>query len=231
MFMVPQCILSLTRTTVVPGSCFRTDRIQCSHGNQTVDSVDSHFVLICTVSVVVFLIRTVLLAVYPPLGSGWPCRTSGSQHMGLLLIWPLLLLHWTLVPAPKDTIEPHAREYHSWGVTHTKLLPLLKEHFDEEVFGLGCVLHVMFIGLYWRPLLRCTKLREWLNEWDLKSSRKQSHTFLTIVRPIEDIQKRFPNAGAGVMRDLLRETFGIRVPKYFSPSFHYFSHLIISTGS
>ena len=47
----------------------------------------------------------------------------------------------------------------------------------------------------------------------LESSKKQAHTFDTISQPIEQIQKWFPNAGAGVMQDQLRAAFGMRVPK------------------
>ena len=53
----------------------------------------------------------------------------------------------TLVPAPKDDVEPHARKYHRWGVPHTKLLVLLKNHFDTEKFGLGYMFYIAFVGL------------------------------------------------------------------------------------
>jgi hypothetical protein len=45
-----------------------------------------------------------------------------------------------LVPAPKVDIEPLAREYHSWGVTHRKMVVLLEENYDTEKYGLGHVL-------------------------------------------------------------------------------------------
>ena len=40
-------------------------------------------------------------------------------------------------------LEPHAWLYHSWGVTHAKLLEMLREHFDTEKFGLGYVLQYL----------------------------------------------------------------------------------------
>ena len=50
--------------------------------------------------------------------------------------------------APKKLIEPFAREFHSWGVTHKKLLPMLKEEFDTERFGLGYVKCYSFSAVF-----------------------------------------------------------------------------------
>ena len=46
--------------------------------------------------------------------------------------------------APKEEMEVHAREYHSWGRPHTKILESLHKHFDTAKYGLGYVLWVTF---------------------------------------------------------------------------------------
>jgi hypothetical protein len=45
-----------------------------------------------------------------------------------------------LVPAPKEVIEPLARELHAWGVTHRKMVDLLGNYYGKEKYGLGYVL-------------------------------------------------------------------------------------------
>jgi len=63
---------------------------------------------------------------------------------------------------------------------------------------------------------RKTKLKEWLKEWGLKSTKAQGHTFKTIAGPVQKIQKQFPTAGAATMRDHLRQKYDMRVPRYVS---------------
>ena len=41
--------------------------------------------------------------------------------------------------APLELIEEHIRRYHEQGFSFDKMVPLLKKHFDQEVYGLGCV--------------------------------------------------------------------------------------------
>ena len=60
---------------------------------------------------------------------------------------------------------------------------------------------------------RLTKLKVWLKEWGLKSSRAQAHTSETVSGPIQKIQKQFPTTGAEIMRHHLHQKFQIRVPR------------------
>ena len=58
-----------------------------------------------------------------------------------------------------------------------------------------------------------TALKAWLKEWGLMSAKKQAHTFASINGPIQQLRKEFPTAGSKIMRDHLRVTYGMRVPK------------------
>ena len=41
--------------------------------------------------------------------------------------------------APKEDMEIWVRQFHSWGSTNPKILELLRQRYDTEVYGLGYV--------------------------------------------------------------------------------------------
>ena len=103
-------------------------------------------------SVIMFLplspsINATSLALLPPpeVYSTMPNQWKPTCMYTICLI-PAITWYWTLIPVPKGDIEPHAWEYHSWGVLHSKLLRLLENHFDTKKFGLGYMLFILFTG-------------------------------------------------------------------------------------
>jgi hypothetical protein len=49
--------------------------------------------------------------------------------------------------------------------------------------------------------------------WGLFGAIKQAHTFETIEAPLQELRRKFPNAGAAAIRDHLRNIYGIRVAR------------------
>ena len=47
----------------------------------------------------------------------------------------------------------------------------------------------------------------------LKSARSEGHTSDTIATPISQLRKRYPNAGAEVLRTFLRTDYDMRVSR------------------
>ena len=121
--------------------------------------------------------------------------------------------------APKEEAEVWIRQYHSWHYSNPQILLALRQHFDmDKTYGLGSVTRSIA-----RDTTNCkhrkrrkTKLKMWLREWGLKSTKAQGHTFETISGPIQKLRKKFPTAGAQAMRDRLRLDYDMRVPRYAS---------------
>ena len=68
-------------------------------------------------------------------------------------------------------------------------------------------------------------------KWGLQSSRKQAHTFDSVTEPIRELQRQFPNSGAGTMKEWLQVTTGMRVPKYFIYILCFLSRFMVNTGN
>lgn len=117
--------------------------------------------------------------------------------------------------APLPLVETHIRRFHTQSVSFEKMVPLLKKHYDTDVYSLGYV----FL-LFYSPLLahinwalRKTKLKKYAKDLGLTSARSQGHTSDSIAGPIADLRVMYPNAGAELLRTLLRNTFDMRVSK------------------
>jgi len=70
----------------------------------------------------------------------------------------------------------------------------------------------LFNVLIWT--FRKTKLKMYVKNLGLSSTCSQGHTFETIARPIADLKKVYPDAGAEVLWIKLRNSFDIHVSRY-----------------
>lgn len=61
---------------------------------------------------------------------------------------------------------------------------------------------------------RETTLKKWLKEWGLKGCRVQAHTKQSIAGPVTELRRQFPTAGAGSIRNHLRQRYNIHVSEY-----------------
>jgi hypothetical protein len=117
--------------------------------------------------------------------------------------------------APLDLVEVHIRSLYSQGVTYEKMVPLLRKHYDTNSYGLG------YVSFSFSPLFqsvtslvsRKTRLKMYAKSLGLKGTRSQGHTFGTIARPIAELRKKYPKAGAELLRIYLRNDFEIRVSR------------------
>lgn len=53
-----------------------------------------------------------------------------------------------------------------------------------------------------------------MSEWGLKAARGQGHTVESISKQVQELQEKFPTAGASSMRDHLRLAHGMHVSRY-----------------
>lgn len=86
------------------------------------------------------LLRCLCVLLFSPSPSVVECPINTSLVVcPSLSIYGDIQLESYLILVPLELIEEHIRQYHAQGFSFDKMVPLLKKHYDNEVYGLGSV--------------------------------------------------------------------------------------------
>ncbi|KAG2121119.1 hypothetical protein DEU56DRAFT_873841 [Suillus clintonianus] len=97
---------------------------------------------------------------------------------------------------PAREIQEPARFYFTLNMSDVDIVRHLKDHYDQEEYGLSVV-----------------SFRRMRNSWGWKRTRQQQHTLESIEQHVREIRQRFPHRGAEAIRRDLRQQFSFHVPR------------------